>query len=208
MKLEGEHIFNGPREDVWEMLGDPEVLCSAFPGTQTLNKNSNQEYEGAIQVRIGPVSGIYSGKLTVSDEVPPESCTLMVDGRGSSGFARGSGSVQFTDQGDCTTLMKYGGDMQIGGNMASVGQRMLDNASKSVLSQALEALDKALEARLAAKTSEIETAGDQPPSETGSGEIVASDAPRGILQIAEVRMILYVLPIAIILALVAYFLTR
>ena len=31
MNLEGEHVFKGPREEVWEMFRDPEVLASALP---------------------------------------------------------------------------------------------------------------------------------------------------------------------------------
>ena len=32
MKIEGEHLFNGPRQDVWDMIQDPVVLASAVPG--------------------------------------------------------------------------------------------------------------------------------------------------------------------------------
>ena len=37
MKIEGEHVFKGPREEVWEMFYDPDVLAQHFPGTQSLN---------------------------------------------------------------------------------------------------------------------------------------------------------------------------
>src|SRR5512136_2764768 len=109
MNLEGEHVFKGPREEVYGMFRDPEVLASAMPGTQKLNKIDDQHYEGAMNIRIGPVSGSFSGKLEVADEVPPESCTLIVDGRGAPGFARGTGHVEFVEQEDCTTLLKYSG---------------------------------------------------------------------------------------------------
>ena len=38
MKLEGDYTFNGPREEVWEMVRDPEVLASALPGTKSLDQ--------------------------------------------------------------------------------------------------------------------------------------------------------------------------
>jgi carbon monoxide dehydrogenase subunit G len=34
MKLMGEYVFDGPREQVWELVRDPEVLATALPGTQ------------------------------------------------------------------------------------------------------------------------------------------------------------------------------
>ena len=40
MKIEGEYIFDGPRNSVWEILRDPDVLASALPGTQNLEQIS------------------------------------------------------------------------------------------------------------------------------------------------------------------------
>ena len=87
MKLEGEHIFNGPRQEVWDMIYDPEVLTAALPGNSKLTRLDATTYDGVMSVRIGPVSGTFNGKLVVSDENPPESCTLTVDGKGAPGFA-------------------------------------------------------------------------------------------------------------------------
>ena len=151
MKLEGEHLFNGPIQDVWEMFLDPEVLGSALPGGEEFNKVDETHYEAAMNIRIGPVSGKFAGTLTLEDVVEPESCTLIVEGRGAAGFAKGVGRVKFIDQGDQTTMLQYSGDVNIGGVLASVGQRMIDSVAKALLKPAFETLDKALEARLAAK---------------------------------------------------------
>jgi len=151
MKLEGEYLFNGPRQDVWDMVRDPDALATALPGTQKLTKISENEYEGAINMRIGPVSGSFAGKLTVSNEVPPESCTLTVEGKGIAGFAKGVGNVTLIEQTESKTLLKYTGDMNIGGRLASVGQRLFDSVSKNMIRQGFEALDKTLAARIASK---------------------------------------------------------
>ncbi|WP_322792422.1 carbon monoxide dehydrogenase subunit G [Bellilinea sp.] len=203
MKLEGEHVFNGPREAVWEMFYDPEVLASALPGTQKLEMVAENEYEGAMNVRIGPVSGSFTGKLVISDVVEPESCTLTVDGRGTPGFAKGVGRVQFIDQGDGTTLLKYEGEMNIGGSLASVGQRMIDSVAKTMIRQAFEVLDKALEARLAAKASGSEVVDFKPPSETEFAAAVAKDMAGGLTKIPEVRLLMYIIPLVAVLVLLA-----
>jgi len=207
MKLEGEHIFPGPREEVWAMFYDPNVLAGAMPGTQKLDKISDQEYQGNIYVRVGLVSGAFSGRLMISDEVPPESCTLTVDGKGAPGFVKGVGHVKFTPQGNVTTQMKYDGDIQIGGTIASVGQRMLDSVSKSMMRQVFESLDNALVERVAAKA-EGRQADYKPPSEVEFAAAVAKDMSKSLLDIAEVRMVLYVVPIGVLLALIGYILSR
>jgi carbon monoxide dehydrogenase subunit G len=206
MKLEGEYVFNGPREEVWELVRDPNVLSSALPGTQSLNKVSDNEYEGEMNVRIGPVAGVFSGRIVVSDEVPPESYTLMVDGKGAPGFAKGTGHVQLIDQGDGTTLMKYEGEVQIGGKLASVGQRMLDTVSKSMTRQGLEALNKALQAR---KTAEAEGREVEytPPSETEFAVAVAKDLAGEIFS-PEYRTVWVVVAVAILSIAIGYLLGR
>jgi len=174
VKLEGEYIFDGPREDVWELVRDPDVLATALPGTQSLEQVGENEYEGVMNVRIGPVAGVFSGRIVVSDEVPPETCTLTVEGKGKPGFINGTGYVNLIDQGDSTTLMKYDGEMQVGGRLASVGQRLLDTTSKSMIRQGLETLNKALQARIAVKTGggEVEY---KSPSESEFAAAVAKD---------------------------------
>src|SRR4030042_5629113 len=98
MKIDGEYLFNGPREEVWAIVRDPEVLATALPGTKSLDKVGENEFEGEMNVRVGPVGGLFSGRLVVSNEVPPESCTLTVEGKGNPGFANGTGNVTLIDQ--------------------------------------------------------------------------------------------------------------
>ena len=78
---------------------------------------------------------------------------MTVDGKGAPGFLKGSGDVVLGDPGDGTTPMSYTGEVQIGGTLAGVGQRMLDSVSKSMIRAAFESLDKVLVARLAARRS-------------------------------------------------------
>ncbi len=147
MIIEGEHVFKAPRAVVYEMFNDPNALATAVPGMQKLDKVDDTHYEGKIQLRIGPISAAFAGVLSVTDENPPESCTLNVEGKGAAGFAKGIGKVHFTDLGDNTTLLKYSGDVNIGGTLASVGQRMIDSVAKSMIRSGMEKLDKTLEER-------------------------------------------------------------
>jgi carbon monoxide dehydrogenase subunit G len=206
MKLAGEYVFDGSREEVWDLVRDPEVLATALPGAQNLNKISESEYEGKMQLRVGPVSGVFSGKVVVSDEVPPKSYTLSVEGRGAPGFAKGTGDVQLTDRGDGTTLMQYEGEMQIGGKLAGVGQRMLETVSKSMTRQGLDTLNQALQAR---KRGEVE--GEEveftPPSEAEFAVAVAKDMAAEVFS-PENRAIWMTLAVALVSIAIGYWLGR
>ena len=81
------------------------------------------------------------------DENPPESVTLIVEGKGGAGFVKGTGYVKFDDLGDQTTMLHYTGEANIGGTLASVGQRMIDSVAKSMIKSGCDKLQKTLEAR-------------------------------------------------------------
>ncbi len=204
MKIEGEYTFDGSREQVWEVVRDPEVLAKALPGTQSLEQVSENEYEGEMHVRIGPVAGLFSGRVIISDEVPPETLTMTVEGRGKPGFVNGTGKVQLISQEADKTLMQYQGDMQVGGRLASVGQRMMDSVSKSLLKQGLDSLNQALIARQTSQATgeEVEY---KPPSESEFAASVAKDmagevfSSRRVLWIAGIIAIILIILVIVLL---------
>jgi len=184
LRLEGEYVFNGPREVVWELVRDPEALGAALPGAQRMSKISDEEYEGEMNVRIGPVAGLFAGRVIVSDQAPPEGYTLSVEGKGAPGFASGTGRVQLIDQDVGTTRMRYEGELHVGGRLASVGQRLLDATAKSIVRQGLESLDAALQARMAAQADGVQVE-YTPPTEAEFAAAVARDMAGEVLRPAR-----------------------
>ena len=201
MKVEGDFLFSGPREEVWKIVRDPEVLATALPGTKSLTQVGENEFEGEMNIRVGPVAGLFAGRVVVKNEVPPESCTLSVEGKGNPGFVNGIGNIILSDQGDGTTLMKYEGDAQVGGRLASVGQRLLDTASKSMIRQGLEALNMALLARMVPE-SEGGNIEYTPPSESKFAAEVAKDISKEMLSSPAVRVGIAILIILVIAAVI------
>jgi carbon monoxide dehydrogenase subunit G len=153
--IKGEYVFNGPRADVYDMFNDPNALAKCVPGMEKLEKADDTHYVGVIHVRMGPVNAKFSGVLSLTDENPPESCTLHVEGEGVAGFAKGVGTVLFTDLGDNKTSLKYDGEANIGGTLASVGQRMIDSVMKSMIKSGCQKLEVILEERLQQKSNRI-----------------------------------------------------
>jgi hypothetical protein len=144
---------------------------------------------------------VFSGRLVVADEAPPESYTLSVDGRGAPGFAKGTGHVRLFEHEGEKTLMEYEGEMQVGGKIASVGQRLIDTASRSMIGQGLDSLNNALQARMRAEAEGTEVA-YVPPSEAEFAAAVAKDMAREMLPPAQtIGIILAVVAAVLILAL-------
>jgi hypothetical protein len=116
-----------------------------------------------------------------------------------------TGDIHLAAQEEGTTLMQYEGDLQIGGRLASVGQRMLDTASKSMVNQGLETINAALQARLAARAGE-EVVDYQPPSEAEFTAAVARDM---VGQLASSRLLWIALTLAaLVIVVVVIILSR
>lgn len=164
MKVEGSYTFNAPRDEVWTAMLDPEVLANTLPGVQQLEKTGDNVYKAAMKIRIGPVQGLYTGTVNLSDLNPTESLQLHVDGRGAPGFVKGDGQLQLETQGD-QTLMHYGGEAQVGGRLASVGQRLMESSVQALIAQSLESLNAQIMARVQGQESGEAVAPVAPPSE-------------------------------------------
>lgn len=149
MILEGSFTFDGPRETVWGLLQDPDVLVKALPGAKRLARAGEDRYEGVMQVGVGPVTAAeFSVTVTLADKVPPERYAMQVDGQGGLGFAHGTAHVALAPHGNGGTLMTYRAELRVGGKIAAVGQRLLDSVAKLMTRQGLEALNRELAARL------------------------------------------------------------
>lgn len=152
MKLEGTYTFDAPKEVVWPMLQDPNVLAQVLPGCEKLTESGENQYNGVLNVKVGPVQGKFNGMITINDVVPLEGYSLVVDGNGPAGFVKGTGQLRLEGNGDSTT-MHYSGDVQVGGRLASVGQRLLDTSAKAIVRQSLDGLDKHVQAQMEVKAS-------------------------------------------------------
>jgi carbon monoxide dehydrogenase subunit G len=147
LKIQGEHRFAAPRQEVWRALLDPDVLSRTVPGSQGLEKTGDNEFKGELKIKIGPVQGVFQGKVALQDLDPPRGYTLKLDGRGAPGFVNGSGAIALEDDPAGGTVLRYDVDAQVGGRIAGVGQRLLDSSAKVITRQALEALDAQIQAR-------------------------------------------------------------
>ncbi len=140
MKVQGSYTFEAPLETVWNALFDPEVLARTLPGCEKLEREGNQ-FKGDINVKMGPVQGKFQGKVDITDIKERESYTMIVDGRGPAGFGKATALMRVQSAGTGTRL-DYDSDVQVGGKIASVGQRLLDASSRAIVKQSLEGLNQ------------------------------------------------------------------
>ncbi len=149
MKLKGNYTFDAPRRLVWQCLLDPEVIASILPGCEKMEETGENQYKAAMTVRVGPVQGKFQGTVQLSDLEEEESYHMAVEGRGPTGFLKGQGEIRLEDSSEKDkTDLHYDVEAQVGGRIASVGQRLIDTTARSITRQSLKALHQQIIARL------------------------------------------------------------
>ncbi|MGB9753199.1 SRPBCC family protein [Roseiflexus castenholzii] len=149
MKISGSYTIDAPRDIVWEALNDIEVLARIVPGCERLEQIGDNEYEGTIKIGIQAIRGVYNGRIRIEDIDPPNHYKLIASGKSANGVVDGVGIVDLVAQ-DGKTVLMYGGEAQVGGTLASVGQRLIEGASRQLINQSLKALAEQVAARAAA----------------------------------------------------------
>jgi carbon monoxide dehydrogenase subunit G len=132
MEISGTYTFNAQPERVWNILMDPAVLSSCIPGCERFDPTGDDRYTVTLTVGIAAITGTYSGTVHLVDQMPHTSYRLIVEGQGRPGFVKGSSAVALKADGDATEVTVTA-DVQTGGLIARVGQRLIGGVAKMMM---------------------------------------------------------------------------
>jgi hypothetical protein len=150
MKLQGTQTLDASRDVVWAALLDPEVLAKTLPGVTRLERAGGDRFEASMNIKVGPVQGKFDGHVALSDLEPGQGYRMALHGQGAPGFVDGHGAITLADAPGGGTALGYDLEVQVGGRLAGVGQRLLETTAKSLSRQAIESLGRQVAARAAA----------------------------------------------------------
>jgi uncharacterized protein len=132
VKISGSYTLPLTRERAYQIMQDPEILARAIPGCEGLERVGPDEYRMKMKMTLASLSGAFEGKVRITEQTPPESFRLVVEGSGRVGFVKGDGLLKLSPL-DGGTEVSYEGEAQVGGTMAAVGQRLIDGTAKMMI---------------------------------------------------------------------------
>ena len=147
MDMQASRQLGVTQQQAWDALNDPEVLKTCIPGCDRVEATGDNQYAVGMALKIGPVSAKFSGKITLSDIVPPSSYTISFEGQGGpAGHGKGNAQVKLTPN-DAGCDLAYTVHAQVGGKVAQLGQRLIDGAAKGMAEDFFKRFDEEMQRR-------------------------------------------------------------
>lgn len=143
MKLTLVHAFPAPREKVFAALVDPAVLRACIEGCEELVSTGPETYAAKLKVGVGAIKGTFGGTVEVKDRKPPESLTILIEGKGGPGFVRSAATIRLAEK-DGGTELSADGEATVGGLIAAVGSRLVESLARKMIGEFFEKLGKHL----------------------------------------------------------------
>jgi uncharacterized protein len=140
VKISGTYTLPLSQERAYAVMQDPEVLARAIPGCESLEKVGPDEYRMKMKMALASISGAFEGKVRITEQTPPNSFRLVVEGTGRIGFVKGDGLLKLSPAEAGGTEIAYEGDAQVGGTIAAVGQRLIDGTAKTMIKKFFDKL--------------------------------------------------------------------
>ena len=141
MRLDGRQVIDTPIAQAWERIVDPRVLRACTPGLEKLEARDADHYDALLEVRMPAITGRFEGALEFLERVPPQRLKLRLAGKGAIGFVDGEVTLSLSEVDEGTSI-QYVADVQVGGQVARLGQRMISGVTREMAGQFFSAFER------------------------------------------------------------------
>ena len=152
MRFEKTARVEAPVSELWGLLEELEAVALCIPGISDYKKTGPGEFTALLTQRVGPVTARFRLTTKLTDLVPMESVTAVVDGTdtglGSSVHSEQTFELTEADGGAATRIL-ITADVRMVGRVATFGQRIVGTKAEQVIVGSLANVSRLLEERRA-----------------------------------------------------------
>ena len=145
MNLAGKYLLHAAPPKVWATLMNKDSLANIVPGISRLEQTGDHTFKSMLDIKLGPVSGSFTGNLQLDDLQEPNAFTLKAQQNSKIGNANAVIKITLAAVGDNDTEIAFDGDVKMTGMLASLGQRVMGGVSNTLTKQFFLNLEKELE---------------------------------------------------------------
>jgi carbon monoxide dehydrogenase subunit G len=141
MKVAGEREFTAPVRTVWSVLNDPGSMAATMPGIESFDVKDDRHWRANVKIPLGLGGLKMSVDFTKIEEREPEFAKLQAKGNGVGAIMNMETQFHLSEAGG-GTHMRWEADVNIGGPVGSMGQRVLQPIVNQQVINVLNSLEK------------------------------------------------------------------
>jgi carbon monoxide dehydrogenase subunit G len=161
MRLTDEFFVSTAPDRAYSMLLDLERIAPCVPGAGIEPPDSDGNYVGRVSVKLGPMKFVYSGRVRIAEsDAATRTAVIAGEGKATGGAdtarIRSVMHVATEDTGSRVTITT---DLDIKGRAAQMGQGVIIDVSRRLVSQAAACIEARLSAPDGTADADLPTAG-------------------------------------------------
>jgi len=145
MHYDGKFKIKASREKVFNFLLDPNAMAKCLPDLQTVDVKSADRFLATVKVGVGFVRGNFKFDFNVVEKDPPKMAKLVAHGSGTGSTIDLETIFELSDVSGGGTELSWQADAQVGGMIASVGQRLIGGLAEKTVTSLFDTIKVELE---------------------------------------------------------------
>ena len=149
MKFLHEVAIAGSLDAIWNVLDDIPRAAACMPGVTDVIHTENDQYQGVIQVQVGPMKFNLTGTVGVNRESDKKGWTMNARAQDNriNGGVQATIDAKLVEQSSNTASLTVTADVQFLGRIGTLGQPLI----KRKADEMIEAFTKNLQAAVQSK---------------------------------------------------------
>jgi carbon monoxide dehydrogenase subunit G len=135
------------REPLWDFLMDVPKVAGSLPGVESVSRIDDDNYQGTLKVRVGPISLNLQGKIVVEERSRENwraALRAEASDRMAAGAVKGKTTMQLQEIGPQETELVVETDVSILGKIGEFGQPIIRKKADQMLQEFVANIKKQL----------------------------------------------------------------
>lgn len=149
MKFNQRAVIPVAREPLWQFLMDVPKVAESLPGVESVTQIDATTYQGALKVRVGPISLNLTGKIILEEQDKEHwraALRAEANDRMAAGAVKGKTTMELKEVSPQETELMVETDVNILGKIGEFGQPIIRKKADQMLQQFVENIKKQLTA--------------------------------------------------------------
>ncbi len=146
MHFAGKQTLNLPQGQAWQLLIDPVQVSKCVPGLKSLEVIDPSHFNAEVGFAVGSFTATFTMNVEWLELEAPNRARMKMHGSASGSVVDGESEMKLSAVDASTTNLDWTADVNIGGMLASVGNRLIGGVTQKLAGKFFDCVKEKMEA--------------------------------------------------------------